>query len=273
MNDLWQTDDAEWLRNRKAEWKKIKLVLDEMNLRIRKKDHKFHKEYFLYGRKDPTLGSLGEKPFDCAFPLFELWYAPEIDENTIQAIYDKQLHPHSLNKSRELLFNIGLGRFDSKYGMMGGREKYAVKMLYPGLDWKKKFFLSKEDKEGFTYSTHPEILIQDCVNKSSGLLQSGRVNPFHPGQYLWEHLNYAFDNYFELITKFNIHGVSHILRNVIDFDERENAPRSFQHSVAFKETLEAGFLERKFCPNLMSLWDKVLKDYRNGEGPPVWRKR
>jgi len=266
-SDIWHPEDKKWMKKRKEEWKIVKSNLDEMTLRISKLHHKYHRDYFLYGKKDPSLGREGGKAFNYSFPLFQIWYLPEINENTIQDIYKQHIHPHAFTKARELFFNIGIGSFDKEYGMMNGREELAVKMLYPGLDWKEIMYFSEKDTSGLPHSDHPDILIQNCINKSSGIIKTGKNNPYSPGQYLWGHIDYAFENYFELISDFMIHPVRRTLRNIIDFHEREDAPRDIPHSIVFKEKLEKKFVNREFCQPLLDLWDDEKRKFEAGVPP------
>ncbi len=267
----WQPDNAEWMAQRKDEWRNIKRNLDNMPLRIKKRDQKHHKNFFLYGKFDASLDESGGEAFAYALPLFEVWYAPKINDTFIQDIYNKQMFPHPFTESRGLLFEIGIGPFLPPYGMMGGREEQVIKMLYPGLDWQEKMYFSDEDSEGMMFSEHPIGLVTSCLNLTSGLLMNSSPNPYAPGQYLWEHLNYVFEHYSELLVEINFFQIAKIFRFVLDFNEREDAPKDIVTSVAFRDNLFSRLESGGFCPQLQEIWADVKQQYEAGEPLPVWR--
>lgn len=265
----WRPDDAAWLAQRKAEWGLIKRNLDRMTLRISKRAQQVHKEFFFYGSlpEPRPWGWQGGDAFDNALPLFEIWYHPALTEEVVREIYKKQVTPDGLVRAREFLFLFPQDEFATAYGMLGGREHAAVKLLFPGLDWKEERIFPKWGLR-YALSQHPYVLCMSCLGSTGLLLSRKNCNPFAPGQYLWDHLDFAFEHYKSDFEEFSLRHLNWVLWLIADFDVRETAPRDHPPAAALRERLFQRFVARGFGPVLMSYWDKVRTAFESGAPAP-----
>ncbi len=264
---VFELDDGpEGNEARKEEWRKIKRILDLYSWKdqLSKKTQRLHKECFFTGNipYDPVR----KRALFYAAPFFELWYHPEPSEALVKAIFAKQTGPEGLRASMDMLFNIpsqeGWDKFDPVYGIMGGREELAVKLLIPS-------YTPMEERSfpnsSYSYSMCPsaEWLAAKCFGATYDLLSendSWRVIRNLPGQFLWDHVSInasGIGSYRKLL--------SNTIPMILDFYDRKGPHRENPASIALAETLRARFEARDFSETLMEYWDKAKAEYEAGK--------
>lgn len=80
----WDTDNKEWVKDRKAVWKQVKPQLDRLDF-LCKKDRQSLKKWFLTGEEDP--GWPNDKI--TAMPLFDMWLDPNQSEERWRQVKSK----------------------------------------------------------------------------------------------------------------------------------------------------------------------------------------
>lgn len=272
---LWETNDPVWMEEREREWAHVKANLDKMDPVIPRRSHKYHKELFFEGKLDPILSDTTamlrdniDSPFDWYLPIFRMWYLPECNLESYQEIFDSQTSMLALGHCRSFLFSVfRLSIFPTDYGMLGGREEIFVKTFFLGLNYKEK--ISKEG-DIYTYSYDPRSTQVYCVSHTSAVLTTSGVNPFAPGQYLWDHVSYNFDHYpdecFE--NDKDVIRLRRCLRKILDWDDREDAPRERKNVLELRMSLFERFEAGDFSVRLMQYWKEEKLAYENGEPAP-----
>jgi hypothetical protein len=276
MNEnLWKTDDPDWMAQREKEWAHVKANLDKMDLVIPRRSQRFHKELFFKGTLDPILSDVTammraniEAPFNGYLPLFRMWYLPEVSLEAFKNIFEEENSLLSRGRCRSMLFQVFRHNlFSTSYGMFGGREELLVKTFILGYDYKE---LIKIGRKKYSYNYGPSSILTYCAAHTSGLLASGIMNPYAPGQYLWDNLDYSLDKYPEEAFKdgYEEKLLRTCLRRILDWGERQDAPKELAHSVSLRKKLLERFEASDFLPALMKFWHEEKQAYENGEPYP-----
>ena len=273
--NLWKTDDPEWIAEREQEWAHVKANLNKMDPVIPKRSHKYHHELFFEGKLDPILSDTTamlrdniDSPFDWYLPLFRMWYLPERSLESYREIFDSQSSMLALGHCRSFMFNVfRLSMFPTDYGMFGGREEFFIKTFFLGLDYRDSI-----DREGdiYTYSYGPRRTLVFCADHTSAVLTTSGVNPFAPGQYLWDHVSYNFDQYTDACFENDkdVIRLRRCLRKVLDWEDREDAPRERKNVLELRMSLFERFEAGGFSAPLMQYWKEEKRAYENGEPGP-----
>lgn len=275
--DLWKPDDPDWMREREREWTYVKANLEEMDPVIPKRSHQFHKELFFEGKLDPILSDSSamlqkniEPPFDWYLTIFRMWYLPVKDLGLFKEIFENEDCLMTLGHCRNFLFGrFPLSYFTTEYGMFGGREELLVQTFILGLDFNE---LIVNGRRKYSHSLTPHMTMRYCVDHSSKLLSSTDVNPFAPGQYLWDHLSFAADKYEKKTfkNKLDLKQLRTCLRRILDWDERTDAPRERANVVDLRNTLLKRFEAEDFSAPLIRLWKEEKAAYERGDPYPEW---
>lgn len=276
--DLWKTDDLNWISEREKEWVHVKENLNKMDPTIPRRSQRFHKELFFEGILDPILSDVTAMmreniapPFDWYLTLFKMWYIPDPSIEAFKSIFEEETRENTLlakEHCRSMLFQVFRhSLFTTSYGMFGGREELLVKTFILGYDHKE---LIKVGREKYTYNLRPKATLQYCAGHTSGLLASGNINPYAPGQYLWDSLSYSIEKYPDEAFKeqYADKMLRTCLRHVHDWDERPDAPKELPNSVALRQKLYERFDARDFSPTLMKFWDEEKIAFENDEPYP-----
>jgi hypothetical protein len=264
-------DDKVWMAERKKEWRFIK-----NNLKVfinNSRHHKEHKHWFFYGRfidgtdDRPSLGS--------GHVLFYLWYWPERSLDAYKSIIFDEMYRTS-DVARLMIRKVRPTGFPGEYGMMGGREALILKALMPNLDWNTPIPSIKPEHEKIQ-GLYPPATVFECIEHTTQLISGWDTNPYAPGQYLWEHLNYNFANYLKLCEAdkhwhLRIYYFKVLLRFLLDFHEREGAHLQNVAVVDLRNSLVERFESRGFCEPIMTLWDEQLIQHNAG-APHPYRPR
>lgn len=281
MNDLspWRPDDKEWMAARKAEWRHVVANLNVMNSIVDRKAHKYHKEWFFYGRKHPDLTSddvgvrarirviRGVAP-DRLY--FRLWYHPEPSLDAFREIVAAEQHLYGRREARDFFFvRFSPRHFPVDYGMLGGREELVVKTLFPAMDWRDRLY---DGGIGFS----PDLIVNICPITTSNLLTGEfLINPYAPGQYLWDHLSYSIQYYEDDLKNDEEQRYDHqmatlncALRSILEFTPDRNESTSRLPVVKLGKTLRERFEAKDFHPRLMELWEVEKARYEAGVPAP-----
>lgn len=266
---------------RKAEWRNIKVNLNEMEIMVPRRTHKYHKQWFFTGELDPIVNrryaaikpSNVPDPFDGAQLFFEMWYHPEPSLELFRKLV-VNASDYNFRQSRDALTNrFNLGKFSSDYGMLGGREELFVRALYPELDYKNATDTNSRG-DTINLSIHPQLCAMFFLGHVIPLLLSDSVNPNAPGQFLMEHFCFGLERYPEQIfahgdREFREFRLREFCRLVVDFHEREGEAVKRPASIGLRNRIYARFEARDFPEILMTYWDEQKKAYESGEPYPV----
>ncbi len=276
---LWPpvTDPAR-LVERKAEWRLVKTNLDRMTGYLKKSGHRYHKELFFYGttldqrRKYWSDYDLSN-PFEGALPLFQLWYHPGDPAEVYRAIYEQQWQGGGLEKARRLLFELQPMEFPGEYGMLGGREPYAVKMLLPGLDYKETREFSESHRK-FSTALPPETTWFKWLGGLAYFhFRERPQNPFSPGLYLWEYMNFAVNIYWGEIEKagnveFSLKIFHKRFRDLLAFNDYSEPHWDGERARQRRDELVEKFETGQCCARLQDFWHEAKKAYEAGDPIP-----
>ena len=187
------------------------------------------------------------------------------------------------SQAQKLLFVTGKNgkSFDSTYGAMGGRERLIVELCCPGLDFNKPFFFPgledkinpkflKQEKDYLQPCPRPKELVKRCLHDTRRELSTGEgyfpYYPYTPGQYLWNHLSYAVENYPEEamgnIPLGSARSTGHrgallILWELLNFDKRTDYTRNRKSTIEMVQRLVGQYERNEFSPALMRLWEEA----------------
>ena len=258
--DLWHSEDKDWMTQRKQEWRHVQKSLGIIGAHVRKKHYKYHKELFFFGKiesDDPDLRyDGGGPPFANAKCFFELWYHPVVSLQAYQEIFDQQTSPNNLLASRRLLFLFQGFEFPQDYGMLGGREELFVKVLLPSYDDKQERTFKGWEKT-YPLCFPPDELAHMFLGGASVLFpdsQKYNINPYQPGQYLWDHVAH------NLPHMTNEDYLSRIVRAVYRIKNHEHLkdfPHNYPVAVNLAKRLKARLDARDFAEPLLKLYDKT----------------
>lgn len=266
-NSAWHPEDKEWLEKRKPEWRQIQRHLKLFKGQFRGEYLKYHKDLYFYGRVDPEIEKEGGGGyFGWALPFFICWYHPEPSLENFQAVFNAQIRGVNLEKTREYLFEVfpSASKFDSQYGMLGGREELMVKMLVPSLDPSKEKdfshkhlnYLTGEETIKITkYSLClvPDLIARYCLNGILPPLLGFSSNPYAPGQYLWDHLCALVDS---VNDESSLKRLRELARIVLTIHEDKNFPNDDPTAVALAKRLISGYNKREFSEAMLTIWDE-----------------
>lgn len=260
----WQPDNPEWMAKRKEEWRHVKANLDQMDILIPRRGHKYHKQYFFTGEVDQSVFNYAQRTREGipdAFPkgtfrFCKFWYHPEPSLENFRELLDAEKESSSWDDLRYLLFNqFSGGNFSSDYGMLGGREELLVKLLFPRYDFKDKIEFGPDDF--FSPSYKPVQMSSSCLGGTLCAIK-GKGNPFSPGQYLWEHFLYSVEKYPErsfkaLGTRRKLH---RLCAMIIDYDNHEEVNRDNERGRPLRDKLLAQFESRELPEPLLAYYDE-----------------
>ena len=140
----------------------------------------------------------------------------------------------------------------------------------PSVDWSVERQFSRRNK--IALGLAPGLVFRYCTGATYVMLQGSfehPTNPFSPGQYLWDHLDYALQNHWdEIIEENKINGLLVALHRIIDFDEREGAHRTREYAIKLKERLHSRFENSGFGSRLMGVYAEQKSRFEAGEPEP-----
>jgi len=272
----WQPDNPQWMKKRTEEWAHIKANLNKMHPQIPRRSQRFHKQLFFYGIVDPILSDLDammreniDPPFPGNLAFFKMWYLPQPSATAFKEIFEVEERLSALSRSRSTLFQVFKHTlFTTDYGMCGGREELMVKTFIPDYDHQQCLV---QGRNKYSLNLRPQFVLKLCVYATLQLLDDGNINRFAPGQYLWDNFNDSSERHPDLILETNFHEVSlrMCLRMILDWDDRDDAPKHLAHCAKLRATLLAGFEAGDFSPILMKYWQQEKLDYQEGKPSPT----
>lgn len=278
MNDLiWRVDNKAWLAARNSEWKQVVENLKLMELEVDRKAHKYHKHLFIYGEMHPDVvdmdaivksNLLGIRIFEGKEIFYRMWYHPEPNLELFKEMVEQQDYSDEIEGARQLMFNrYSQNDFASNYGMCGGREEFMVKALVPSADYSEKRAFPNAAKE-ISLGLSPESVYRFCVPTTSGLLKYP-TNPFSPGQYLWDHLDFAVQRHWKkALGDLGQNYLRVALYRILDFYERPGKHQKWDHALKLREHLFERFEARDFGKRLMGFWLEEKARFEAGDSEP-----
>jgi len=141
FSELWKTDDKEWMKQRRKDWKSIQIQLDRMRDNnhfgfnsLKKKDYKYFKSYFLTGRDTPETPL--EKMQRCLFAyspingssytLLQFWLCPDHSVETLEYIKNNTyLRSDESYESNNSLFYDSCITYRRTSSCYGGNYKWT----------------------------------------------------------------------------------------------------------------------------------------------------
>lgn len=280
-NKFWEPASGDFLQQRKDEWRHI-----VKNLRITKnevpaKAHKYHKHLYFtgeihpdllltHGRKYIEMLSIGG--FERSI-FFHMWYHPEPSLELFSSMLKTCASRHDIGNIEYRLLRAFMPRdFSHLYGMMGGREELVVKTLYPSLDFRETFTIRGSER---SLGVSPSKALNFCPAHTYNILDSElNCNPFSPGRYLWSHLDFGIENYWdEIIQTNNVNRrfffVFSAFRRVLDFYDRDGSHQEREPAIELREELFEQFEAGGFGKFLTKLWKEEKARYENGDPTPT----
>ncbi len=266
---LFHPEDKKWMTERKKEWRLVKKNLKHLYY-VKNSVHKELKYWYFYGK--PTEGNDSPAPLGGLDPMFWLWFWPEKSLDAYNAILKEERHRWS--GYRNVIGRIldhSIVDFPDEYGMFGGREELFIKALMPYIDSEKPLPTIKD--QAITHKVGAKRVIAQCIGHSFLLVDGRNVNPYAPGQYLWGHLNFAFEHglnsyvvdesWEKRMYQFKI-----LMRLLLNFYEREGSHKDKPMVVNLRNTLVERFSQRGFCEPIMTMWDEQVSDHNSNVPVP-----
>lgn len=259
-NSAWNIDDKEWLQSRKDEWRHIQKNLKKMKGWLRGSYLKHHKTLFFEGFvEEQMFQRLGGYEFGHALPLFLMWYHPVSSRESIQSVFDDWHEPNGLKRARNLLFELPSDQFVSDYGMLGGRESDIVAVLNPSgnIENKREF---QNARESYLLCMHPDNVAQYCLGGIYPHIMGESVNPYSPGQFLWNGLCANIQN----VTQ---PAWVKLLRDLITAILRYDLESNTEESVGFRlaSKLKGQYERRDFPEAMLAFWDEINAELQGAE--------
>jgi len=132
--ELWQTENEEWIKERKKAWLKVKPHLEEINY-ASSKNLKGLRHFFIFGEvlegfEFPRMTTLTGNEI----PLFiKLWFIPELTKETINREVSQASRNDMICFSSDFLQETGTPNISFlSDGVMNGSEKIIVESIYEG---------------------------------------------------------------------------------------------------------------------------------------------
>ena len=266
-DNLFHPDDKAWMTERKKEWRFIKANLKQFYY-VKNKYHKQIKHWFFYGKSMDDANPI--TPFGDLGLAFYLWFWPEKSLDAYCAILKEERHRWGGGRNAlERIVNHFQTDFPGDYGMFGGREEMMLQAFMPYLDWKQP--LPSTSTVHTFYGLHPATTIKTCIGQTYQLMVGIYINPYAPGQYLWDHFDYGFNHYLELCEldeiweKNTVNLLKSLMRLMLNFYDREGTFRENPAVVKLRDTLVKRFEEGGFCGSVMTLWQEQKQAHANNE--------
>ncbi|WP_144394710.1 hypothetical protein [Pleionea sediminis] len=266
--NFFHPHDKDWMSERKEEWKKVKANLDLMGA-IPKRAHKIHKEFFLKGIFDKK--DIFVRPFYGIELLFFMWYWPKADAFFYSQIL-KEKGIQLRNVYTYVCTTIKPKDFNSEYCIFGGREELIMKVLCPHLDYK-EFVWEGDGRFPACDGMPPNKLNKMCFEHTLHIFESKAPCIFAPGQYLWDHVNFNFDNYYSEI-KANEHFPVHeyrlraIIRLILELEQCKESRVDNPYIESLKNDLVNKFNNSYFCQSLLDYWIQEVDNFKKGKPFP-----
>jgi hypothetical protein len=292
MSELfWHPDDKQWMKERKEKWRAVKQSLDVIShgyTPFKRKYHKYHKELFFTGvvndeAKNVFAGveySTGNEAFDHVLPLFEVWYHPQVEKLDISQLLLSYIKRGTMNKIREAFFqnffrtscDNALKLFSPAEGMMNGRETQVVKLVCPGYDFKELVSdtINPNQAYGQSVCAHPKII--ETYLKSGTrieLTSDARFIPYAPGQYLWDHLSFALEQYPDKVFDPSSTNKTYdelkrqlleLIALILTFEKRTDKSRHRPSTIAMVERLIGKYENKSFSDAMLKLWEEAKQN-------------
>jgi len=130
--ELWQTDNEEWIKTRKQEWLLVKPLVEEVGI-VASKHIKGLRHFFIYGElidgfEFPRMNNYTGSDISL---FFKFWFLPELTEDIIREEVDSACRNDVLNFTYDF-FQLTASRNSSTEtaGVMSGREKILCNCFY-----------------------------------------------------------------------------------------------------------------------------------------------
>ncbi len=297
--DCWKVADKTWMKERKEAWKGIKANLDVMSRNyelLKRSDHKYHKELFLYGTLnpdvliDPVLGGevqiyqyYGGVPFLSMLPIFLIWYHPQVERLDLDQLRRQVI----CGCAEEFFRDIGIGRirasnrmYPSDEGLMGGREELCVRYICPESDCFSPIVEPQTGSEVMA-PLNPFVTANQCQwGTMMELYQDARFTPYAPGHYLWPQFSYALEHFPDRVFHYaNARGNYEeqkrqewleIIAEILRFEQRTDRSRNRPSTIAMVERLIGMYERKEFSDAMLAMWDEAKRDIKKLE-PKTWQ--
>ncbi len=255
-SSAWHYEDKAWLVQRKDEWKYIQknLKLCASTLISGKNFLSAHKNFFFKGEYE--VDRVGIKAgTGYLSPLFLIWYYPDLSSNFCDRLLDSYSAEVKLARNIEyehkrLFDHARKDGFDKAYGLMGGREEWAVKCL---CGQSARAIMDKFDVS-YRYVLSPNQSIKYFCNGMNCVLR-GMNNPWHPGQYLSD---FVLSNTNEGIEQMRMQRLLNVFKSIQYFEQDPNTAKDDEYAVALRDKTLARFEKPEgISEYTMSLWHQA----------------
>lgn len=155
-------------------------------------------------------------------------------------------------------------KFDTDYGMFGGREELMVKTLVPSVDPnEEKLFSNKHvnrltgEKKilttKFPLCLPPILVARYCLNGILPHIGGFRKNPYAPGQYLWDHLCALIE---AVTDESSLKRLRELVVKVLTYESDANFPVDNPTAVRLARQLKERYDNRDFSEAMLIVWDE-----------------
>jgi len=130
--ELWQTDNEEWIKTRKQEWLLVKPLVEEVGI-VASKHIKGLRHFFIYGElidgfEFPRMNNYTGSDISL---FFKFWFLPELTEDIIREEVDSACRNDLLNFTYDFFQLAAAPNTSFKPdGLMGGREEIICNQVY-----------------------------------------------------------------------------------------------------------------------------------------------
>ena len=209
----WRTEDAGWMAERAEKWEGVLASLSALSGFVAAEAMPHLKQYYLNGKAIPAAV---QKGLFKGNPLFvELWFDPDASlehlHDLVSRANARSSHEYDNTKERFFQFTRDL-RFDTCYGMMGGREEALVGLFVPEQDSEE--FARRQFEQSKVLN--PYDFMRTFLYAGQGLLMSDLSSPYIAYQYMIP--------YWETCCNFVFKYAEADIRN--NFERRENLRKS-----------------------------------------------
>lgn len=318
--EYWQTDDKAWMKARKEEWKNTFHNLKAINKTQKyfvAKNNKHHKELFLYGtindeplmiegKINPYFKFIMDHPTCLAeilngyWVFFFIWYHPCPEKLDIDYFRLAHLQFSGFYNARDFI-DSAVSRWafkrtsrrdppllKSDYGIMNGREKYVMELLYGKNYSNEKFVVESWDDRykyddrfykhsiDYTLDTSSSFIIDTVITGTKcELIRDARYIPYNFGQYLWQHVSDVLGLFHDEIKSNNYPDLDNIpakyklrfkpfVRNlveILDFENRKDTSRNRPSTIDLVNQVTTMIDKKSASEPLLNLWKYAKENF------------
>ena len=303
FSDLWQTDDKEWMKQRRKDWKNIQVQLDRLRdshgdfLGIKKKDYIYFKNYFLTGKATPETST--EEMSYCLwnrgghlrfYMLLQFWFCPDHSIDTLEYIKNNTYLSIEEIKEKRELFESSCFTYRRTYHCYSGQYRWTEEEGTTPINGPIFGDLEPRMMELFAFSAESIKKFEDINSRDNrnNLIESAFLkffreyhpklgetngyNPHNPILYLIdEYVRWGFPRDHGESFHFDDSPMPHIMAYALIMYVVDTPDGRPEKQVEFAKELKKRITEG--LPNMseeaQTRWDTAVKFYKDGGLKPI----